>query len=171
MNVHPAPSDVGNLTYKWWKTALSDSGSGKAARAKLRRATTSAEILSFAEVHELYAALGRNISPDRLAVIATTLAHVREGDAKSLAHLFGRKTGESRALSELRFQTLIRTNGPAELITPLRRALAVVGNRANVRRLAQDLYYWGEKVRIKWCFDYYGEPSAAPEPPTEEPQT
>ncbi len=171
MSDHPALPDVNNVTYEWWKTALSDSGPGKAARAKLRRATTPAEILSIAQVHDLYAALGRNISPDRLALIAATLARVRESDPKPLARLFGQKNGETPALSEMRFQTLIRTTDPVALLTPLRRALAVVGNRANISRLACDLYYWGEKIRVKWCFDYYGAPSAAPATPTEEPRT
>jgi len=170
MSNRPTLPDVGKVTYEWWNAALSDSGSGKAARAKLRRTTTPAEILSIAQVHDLYTALGRSISPDRLALIAATLARVRESDPKPLARLFGQKNGETPALSEMRFQTLIRTTDPAALIAPLRRALAVVGNRANVGHLARDLYYWGENIRVKWCFDYYGAPLAAPQTPTEELQ-
>lgn len=171
MSDHPAPPDVDKTAHHWWKIALSDSGPGKSARAKLRRATSPSEILSIAEVHELYAALGRNISPDRLALIAATLARVQESDAKPLARLFGLKSGETPALSEMRFQNLIRTTDPAALIAPLRRAMAVVGNRANVGHLARDLYYWGEKIRVQWCFDYYGAPSAAPETTEEDPRT
>jgi CRISPR system Cascade subunit CasB len=64
----------------------------------------------------------------------------------------------------MRFQTLIRTEKPADLIRPLRRALIQIDQSANVAALARDLFYWGEATRNRWCFDYYGAAVTAPEP-------
>jgi CRISPR system Cascade subunit CasB len=167
-----APKDVGGICHDWWRSYLNkDIGSGRTARAKLRRASTPAEVLATAEVHDLYAALGRNIAPDRLSLIAIALAQL-EADGETAARRFGQKGGgDSRVLSELRFQNLIRTTDPTALIIPLRRALAIIDKKANIRQLASDLYYWSENVRTRWCFDYYGATAASPEFNKEEPET
>ncbi|HEC90789.1 MAG TPA: type I-E CRISPR-associated protein Cse2/CasB [Alphaproteobacteria bacterium] len=164
-----APKDVGAICHKWWRTYLNkDTGGGRAARAKLRRASTPVEALAIAEVHGLYAALDRNIAPDRLSLIATALAQL-EADDKTAARRFGGKGGgDNRVLSEPRFQNLVRATDPAALIVPLRRALTIIDKRADIRRLAGDLYYWSEKVRTRWCFDYYGASAAGPEFAKEE---
>ena len=85
------------------------------------------------------------------------------GRAGEPAALLGRKEagpGGSRALSELRFQRLLRTSGP-EFGIALRRALPAAGMTCNVGKLGSDLLDWdqpvsGERVRNRWCFDYFG---------------
>ena len=74
-----------------------------------------------------------------------------------------------RALSALRFQSLIRTSDRAELITGLRRAMAIVRQTpVDVAALAADLYRWNDDVRTAWCFQYFGATAAAPERIPEE---
>lgn len=161
----------GQIACNWWRENITcESGACRAARAKLRRAATPAEALAIPEPHRLYAALNKKVAPDTLALIATSLAWIEkhESSKNSIAEAFGRKTGDVRALSELRFQRLIRTETPAGLIPPLRRALTVVKKTADVARLAADLFYWDERTRTKWCFDYYGAPAAAPATPEED---
>jgi CRISPR system Cascade subunit CasB len=94
-----------------------------------------------------------------LALIAVALAHIKERGPKA-ARAFG--TGDPPALSPLRFNTLIRATTPAALWRPLTRALAVIKGAASPGELAADLFYWNEQTRTRWCFDYYGETTAAP---------
>ena len=108
---------------------------------------------------------------DRLALITIALAHVGEAGDLGLATEFGRRAGKDRprALSEQRFQTLIRTTRHAELIAPLRRAMAIARRaRIAVAPMATDLYFWSENTRTKWCFQYFGAADAAPERISEE---
>ena len=44
------------------------------------------------------------------------------------------------------------------------RALRLVKGGANVRKLATDLYWWNDRTRADWCFDYHGATDAKPIP-------
>ena len=151
--------DIGAAAAHWWRTALADTGPGRMTRARLRRCDTPAEALAVEATHTLHSALGGGMKEqgDRLALIAIALANVSESHAKTAAERMG------ETVAPMRFQTLIRTEKPADLIRPLRRALAQIEQSANVAALARDLFYWGEAVRNRWCFAYYGAASAAPE--------
>ena len=159
--------DFGSICYKWWR-GLTDKNIGRSRSelARLKRAGGEVDTLSIRAVHDLnhqLAAAGYDLRrrPERLVLITSTLAHVKEHTGMRLAQRLG--AGEPKALSEIRFDRLIRTQNPAELVTQLRRALPVVEQRANVARLAQDLCYWGDTARAAWCFDYYGASHAAPD--------
>ncbi len=160
-------TDVGNICYRWWQRSLSsETGRGRAARARLRNAASPVEAALIEETFELYNELrkaqDRKPDAETLALIAISLARIKKDTEQKAAERFGRKNGDTRRLSELRFQRLVRTPDPAELIAPLRRALAVIDNCANIRALARDLYYWNEDTRIRWCFQYYAPGSEAP---------
>ena len=152
-------TDIGAAAAHWWRTALADTGPGRMARARLRRCNTPVEALAVEATHNLHAALGggMKMQGDRLALIAIALANIRESHAKPAAERMG------EMVAPLRFQTLIRTEKPADLIRPLRRALIQIDQAANAAALALDLFYWGEATRNRWCFAYYGASSAAPE--------
>ena len=154
-------------------------GAARAARARLRRASSPAEVLSLGVTHDLYHAI-RNAKeqrdlrhgddgPVRLALIASVLASVETHDGRSrLARLFGPATREERpALSPLRFQRLLRAPNDWALAVALRRALPLVGRTANVAALGEDLLFWGGSVRNRWCFEYFG--TAPPERPEPSP--
>jgi CRISPR system Cascade subunit CasB len=145
--------DIGKLASGWWHSALSDTtGQGRMARARLRRCNNAAAALAIEATHTLHAALGGGLTQraHTLALLAIALANVRENHQKSAPERMG------ETLAALRFQALIRTENPADLIPPLRRALAQIDHAANVAALARDLYWWSEKTRSRWTFAYYG---------------
>ena len=159
--------EFGTICLGWWR-GLTDKniGRSRADLAQLKRAGSAVDALAIQAVHDLnrrLATSGHDLrqNPDRLALIAMTLAQVTENTGVKLAQRMGQ--GEPKPLSEIRFDRLIRTHDTAELTTQLRRALAVVGHGANVTQLAQDLRWWTDATRATWCFDYYGVPHAAPE--------
>ena len=162
---------VGGICYGWWASALSrETGAGRMARARLRCCVTPVEALAIPETHDMHQILKKGgydltYRGDTLALIAITLANVKGNSNDTIATQFGSHPDRNRqrALSYTRFQSLMRTTSPAELIRPLRRALALVDHNAKVAALANDLFYWSEKIRTQWCFHYYGAASATPE--------
>ena len=157
--------DIGSVCAKWWaRLTAVNSGQMRADLARLRRTASPAEALGIAAVHELnhrLAAIGHDLKrrPETLVLIALALAEVK---TSTPSHAAGRM--RHKRLSDIRFSTLIRATDPAALITPLRRALRVVGQEASVPALARDLYWWSDATRARWCFDYYGAQDAAPNP-------
>lgn len=150
--------NIAKSAFHWWSKELGDHGSGRMARAQLRHCSTPSEALALPVTHSLHAALGGGMThrADTLALIAVALANVRESDSRRPAERMG------ETLSAIRFQTLIRAKTPSELFQPLRRALVQIDGRTNVGALAEDLFFWGDKVRNRWCFDYYGAGPAEP---------
>jgi len=156
----------------WWGQSLGgdprwDNGAARKARAELRRAANPAEALCVAATHDLRHRLADagdkrdwrlRDGPQRLALVAATLAAVEAQAPATLPALFGRPEGEGerRALSHLRFQRIVRETDPWRLAVLLRRALPLAGHAANVGRLGEDLLFWGDDVRSRWCFDYFG---------------
>jgi CRISPR system Cascade subunit CasB len=151
--------DIAKAAFGWWRGTLGNTGKGRAARAALRRCDSPVEVLLIPATHDLHAALGGQLQArgDTLALIAVALANLRETVPAPAAERF------AKALSPIRFQSLLRAEDRAALIRPLRRALAQIDHEANVGRLAEDLFFWGEGVRSRWCFEYYGASQAAPE--------
>ena len=164
----------GAIAAEWWYSELGQgTGAGRMARAKLRRCDTPAEALGHGVVHRLHAALrsaGRDLTrdPERLALVAIILANIKENHSAEAAARFGELVGDRPRLSALRFQGLMRTAAPIDLIRPLRRALAQIDYQANVARLANDLLHWGDACRNNWCFKYYGGANEVPFEQTEE---
>ena len=161
--------NIGEIVTTWYRSSLAqDRGATRMARARLKRCNSPAEALAVAETHELNAVLkrhGERPSADQLALLAVTFARLKSVDGEKLATVFGTRSmkGGPRKLSELRFQSLIRVRTRRDLITPLRRAFAVLGPdlSCNGWVLAEDLYFWNDSVRSNWCFQYFGAEFAA----------
>jgi CRISPR system Cascade subunit CasB len=154
-------NDHGQKIRAWWKRSLDrENARGRALAAKLRRGDA-VSVLCEPEVHELAQTLDIRDS-ERLVRLVQVLAEVRGDDAIPLAKALG---GKDPALSHLRFQKLMRASQD-EIATGLRRALPLVGYRCNIAVLGQDLLFWGEKTRTRWCFDYFG--AEAPRSMSEE---
>ena len=160
---------LGGTCEGWWATCIAaETGVARRARAELRRAASATDALGVSATHELnrrlveagYDLRGRRDGPDRLALIAVALAQVTQDLGATAAQRFG--AGDPKALSGTRFNALIRAAEPRELMRPLARALRLVKGGANVGRLAADLYWWNEKTRTEWCFDYHGATDAKP---------
>ena len=171
----------GQIILSWWGQALGnnpvfDNGAARKARAQLRRATTPSEVLSLDVTYALYEGrstrhgqaasdglrqTGIDLSrkdhgPLRLALVAAVIAGLDGTARSSLPHRFGEKDGDNPRLSHLRFQRILRAGDDWTLATRLRRALPLVGRTADVGRLGADLLDWGENIRNRWCFDYFG---------------
>lgn len=159
-------TDIGAAAYGWWAHLTNgEIGQSRAALAQLRRASAPIDALLLPTVHDLNQRLAKagfdlRHQPQKLSLIAMVLAHVKTSAPARLAQQMGR--GDPRALSPMRFDRLMRLDDPQELTQQLRRALAVVGQGANVSALAQDLLWWNDATRARWCFDYYGASDAAP---------
>ena len=169
----------GEICAAWWHTELGiDTGSARKTRSELRRAETTLAALGVTAVHELNSELvkagydlrERKDGADRLALIARVLAHVTEPIGKPLARSLGdgTPTGSPPPFSRIRFDSLIRTEKPSELVGLMVRALRIIKGSTDLRRLANDLYWWNDQVRIDWCFDYHGASIAKPELREEE---
>ena len=163
------PHALFSVCKAWWAACIvADTGSARRARAELRRSASVTDVLSLAATHELHRRLvgagydlrKRRDGPDRLALIAVALAHVTQDLGTTAAQRFG--TGDRKALSELRFNALIRAKEPRQLMRPLARALRIVESGASVGRLATDLYWWSDATRNRWCFEYHGAADARP---------
>lgn len=154
----------------WWKRALSDRTAGHARGlvARLSRATF-AEALTERAVHDLYGALVTDAGDDerrkralpdgtRLGRLACLLAEVREHSEESLPKRLG---GKDPILSNIRFQKILRADDD-ELHDQLRRAIRMAKNECNVSLLGRHLLHWGDSVKMRWCFDYYGEQAPNP---------
>ena len=166
----------GTACMDWWANCIAaETGAARRARAELRRAASVTDALAVAATHDLHRRLvhtgydlrKRRDGPDRLALIAVALAQLTENTGATAAQRFGQ--GEPKALSELRFNSLIRARSPRQLLRPLPRALRLLKGSANVHRLAADLYWWSDTTRTSWCFDYHGATQARPT--TEETNT
>ena len=153
----------------WWDTCIAaETGAARRARAELRRAAGVTDALGISATHELnrrlvragYDLRQRRDGPDRLALITVALAQVAQDRRETTAQRLG--AGEPKTLSSVRFNALIRAKEPRQLMRPLVRALQVAKGSANVRRLAADLYWWNDKTRADWCFDYHGATDAKP---------
>ncbi|WP_163850545.1 type I-E CRISPR-associated protein Cse2/CasB [Pseudooceanicola aestuarii] len=143
----------GQIILAWWSTELGDRKTGvqKALSARLRRGDD-VTVLCQPAVHDLSRKLGLKDGV-RLARLARLLAHVREHGPTRLPRLLGR--GDPKAMTALRFERLVHSAG-ADLEAAIRRALPLVGHRANVAHLGDAVLFWSDKTRTHWCFDYYG---------------
>lgn len=150
----------GAIALGWWSREIAprDIPAAKGLSARLRRAAPLA-VLCEPAVIQLASALGlRPAQADRLVMVATLLAEIRENSAETLAKRLG---GAEPALSSLRFQRLLRAEGE-ELTDHLRRAITMAERRCNVAALATDLLHW-EAARSRWCFHYFGADAPAKE--------
>lgn len=154
----------------WWKGLEDDKGE----RAALRRAANLTGIMLSPAFHRLLSELRRTgfgISDGRypkLAAIAGLAARVKSEDDESLAKSMGSSAsgGGKATVSELRMRHLLACDDIEELHTLLRRALALLDNRANLADLATTVWNWvpmDEKLpndpRRQMAYDYYAAAS------------
>lgn len=156
----PVRQSGASIAYEWWRGLNPEgpprSGPRRAALARMRRAATPIEVMQEPEALRLIVRLPRN--PDRVAMLAGILAHVRESDDRRIARAVGRTTlddDQSALLSESRFRRLLQTPDTA-LMEPMRRLARMTSGKLNVHDLASTVLYWGESVKRRWIFEYYG---------------
>ena len=150
------------IAYQWWRNlnledSSQQSGRQRAALAHMRRAATPIDVMQEPEALRLIERMPRN--PVQVAILAGVLAFVREFDDRSVARAMGRTTlddSQSAHLSEIRFRRLLQMNHD-ELMEPMRRLVRMAkGRKLNVYDLSYSILYWGDGVKKRWIFDYYG---------------
>ena len=152
-----------DVAVEWWRDLVSEEsgrratpGARRAVLARLRRAATLIDVMQEPEALRLIRRLSWD--PDRAAILAGVLAFVREPDERPIARAVGRESFDEKdkaLMSEARFRRLLQTPGN-ELMDPLRRLIRLTKGKANVRDLSSSVLYWGDRVKKRWIFDYYG---------------
>ncbi|MGJ0620173.1 MAG: type I-E CRISPR-associated protein Cse2/CasB [Methylocystis sp.] len=159
-------SDRPFVAFQWWR-ALTGEGEGKsrsgkdrAALARLRRASLDAAMCEEATLR-LFRKLGYK-SPDRLprvATLATILATIRKDESGRFGRRIGREKIDDDQTAKLkigRFKRLLDAQTEEEIATAFRRAIAILGDAANVREVARYvLFFDDERTRRQLVFDYY----------------
>ncbi|MGH7046611.1 MAG: type I-E CRISPR-associated protein Cse2/CasB [Stellaceae bacterium] len=162
------------IAARWWRglqphtDGQPNPRADRAALARLRRADLLAamqEPATFVLFHQL----GRRC-PEHLpevALCAAVLAGVRDDRTEHPARTLGPPSIDADAAAQavmkpLRFRRLIGASDQQELLTALRRAVALAGGEINVRELAAACLNWSEPRRRRWIFEYYNAGFAAP---------
>lgn len=164
--------------WNWWK-ALQPSDDGKfrgdrATLAKIRRISSIMEAAAEPATAELFRKLGFHAVIDlpRTALIAAVVAHIRKDEKRdTLARAIGTPRsgdGSTALISPLRLKRLLAAREPDELLIAFRRAIAILGQAANVKDVAHQLLLWtdercADSARTRFAFDYHSATDAAPE--------
>lgn len=128
----------------WWRDLDDDRG----GRAALRRASSATEVMLVPAYHALLRALrdaGQRLPESRftkLAVIAGIAARIRDTATESLGSELGGARSDKAAMSPLRLRRLLACNDIDELYPQLRRAVSLLGERANLSELAATVWHW-----------------------------
>ena len=189
-NTAPDWSELAGIARDWWRQLRpGPSRKGdRAALARLRRAATTGEALMEPETIDLCRKLGvsartRAPTPGRVAALAAVLAHVTQevdppiiggGGRPGMMRLVGpqstdKTVREAAKLKETRFRALMSARTDDELLTSMRRLVALTGGKANLRDLARTMLSWSEKTRTRWAFEYYGAMAPSSENVTSSP--
>ena len=155
------------IANEWWRELTSEEsrrrGARRAALARLRRASTPLEILQEPEALRLITRLPHE-HPDRVAILAGVLAHVRDPDDHRVARAIGRTSlddDKSALMAEARFQRLLQVPGD-ELLDAMRRLVRMTRGKANVVDLSFAVLRWGDRVKKRWIYEYYGVSGSDP---------
>lgn len=147
---------LGNALFRWWEGLESH----REDRAQLRRASSLTAVTLTPGFQRFYRFLLTNSLPelkaeghrDKLAAIAAVLAHIKKGDERSFPASM--RDGDKQKVSELRFRRLLESPAIDDLFVGLRRTLPLVGHAADPNKLADDIWYWGDKKRKDWAYAY-----------------
>jgi len=142
---------LGQSLEKWWDELQKSNGD----KAELRRAQTVTDVILLPvyqrACQRFKPFFGEEDYQYRLAAILGLLAHVKINSSESLA----KQMAVSRpGVSELRFRRLLQRDRSDLYITMIR-VLRMLGNQANIYDLADSVYYWGDRIKREWAFEYF----------------
>lgn len=143
----------GELLLSWWHGLRADT-SGRAALRRAPDITAVVMLPAYQHLHRRLRAAGWNEPwrDDQLAAAAGLLAHVREHSEATLPAAMSE--GDKPPVSPLRFMRLLESPDTDALFTGLRRALPLIGHRADVLQLTTDVVNWGDAVKKRWAYAY-----------------
>lgn len=141
----------------WWQ----DLDKKRGDRAELRRCSTLAEVAFTPAYHRLRRAVAKfgPVNADALALVAGLAARVKNnlpGNTLAEQMATGKADGSAR-VSGLRFRRLLKVKESEELFTAMTRVVALLGGTVNLQSLAGSTYYWNDRTRKQWAFEYYSQ--------------
>lgn len=139
----------------WWQSLDNNRGD----RAELRRCSTLVEVAFTPAYHRLRLAVVKFglVNADALAVVAGLAARVKRniaGNTMAEQMATGKVDGSAR-VSGLRFRRLLKVKEREELFTAMGRVIALLGDAVNLQSLANSIYFWNDRTRKQWAFEYY----------------
>lgn len=140
----------------WWRSLDDNRGD----RAELRRCGTLAEVVFTPAYHRLRQAVSRYgaVHDDGLAAMAGLAAKVKcNATDNTVAEQMATGKGDSARVSGLRFRRLLKVKDQKELYTAFGRVIALLGGSVNLQSMAQSVYFWNDRTRKQWAFDYYSK--------------
>lgn len=143
----------------WWRELEKNRGD----RAELRRCHNLTEVAFSPAYHRLRLALIRvgSVNDDRLTLVAGLASRVKvDSPGNSIAEQMATPKEGSKdkaKVSGLRFRRLLKVKEQEELFTSMSRIIALLGGAVNLRSLAQSVYFWNDKTRKRWAYDYYSK--------------
>ena len=170
---------MAEVVLRWWGRLTGELSSDagpfpSGTRAVLRRAYTPDDALLSEGFRHLWLALppARRTSWDMRAwgAVAMCLAEVREHETNrnfAGAMALQKERGGGPRVSELRFQQLLHSSDLDELARRVRRAVHLVGNKVDVRSLADDVLLWhrekngryaarpDHRLAVRWADAYF----------------
>ena len=175
----PRPFRQADAAWRWWNSLQPKSApdghhspGDRAVLARLRRCASPLEAAMEPVTIELFQALGFQ-SPEanleRVAALAIVLSFVRVSTNDKFARALGPSSdkADDAKLKPLRFRRLLGARGVEETLVAFRRAVQLLGGAANVTNLAELILAWnedgaGDRVRVRFAFDYYNAGAHAP---------
>jgi CRISPR system Cascade subunit CasB len=140
----------------WWRSLDDNRGD----RAELRRCGTLAEVVFTPAYHRLRQAVCRYgaVHDEGLAVLAGLAAKVKNNATdNTVAEQMATGKGDSARVSGLRFRRLLKVKDQEELFTAFGRVIALLDGSVNLQSMAQSVYFWNDRTRKQWAFDYYSK--------------
>ena len=141
----------------WWLSLDDNRGD----RSELRRCGTLTEVVFTPAYHRLRQTVCRSgaVHDDGLALVAGLAAKVKINtiDNKIAEQMATGKSDGSARVSGLRFRRLLKVKDQGELLIALGRVISLLGGAVNLQSLAQSVYFWNDRTRKQWAFDYYSK--------------
>jgi len=143
----------------WWQWLDENRGE----RAILRRCGSLTDVVFSPAYHRLRSAVSRFgfVDDDGLALVAGLAAQIKEnmGSGRIAEQMATAKSGgdTKTRVSDLRFRRLLKVRGREDLFSPMIRIVDLLGGSVNIQSLANGVYFWNDKTRKQWAFDYYSK--------------
>jgi len=141
----------------WWQALDANRGD----RAELRRCANLTEVAFTPAYHRLRLAVGKYgaVNADALALVAGLSARVKNDitDNTLAEQMATGKTDGSARVSGLRFRRLLKVKEADGLFSAVGRVVALLGGAVNLQSLANSVYFWNDRTRKQWAFEYYSK--------------
>lgn len=141
----------------WWR----DLDNNRGERAVLRRCRELTDVVFSSAYHRVRLAVSNfgYVDDDGLALVVGLTARVKDDvPTSSIADQMatGKADGSAR-VSGLRFRRLLKAKEREELFISMTRIIALLGGAVSLQSLAQSVYFWNDRTRKQWAFDYYSK--------------